>query len=233
MPRLALPAPVVETIAGFRIVRDDLLPGGTKSRVLPVLFDHHKEYVYAGPNEGYAQLALAICAKRYGKQATLFSAARKDKHPRTLTAIGHGAKHVGVRPGYLSVVMDRAVTYAREHGAKLLPFGLLTKELIDALANVAITIPDVPDEVWCVAGSGCLCLALQQAWPTARVCAVRIGKAVPNIGRAVLFEAPERFEQNAKEPPPYPSCGNYDSKVWKFVKQHGKPGAIVWNVAGD
>lgn len=232
MPKLALPAPVVQTIEGFRIVRDDFIPGGTKARVLSVLFDHHKEYVYAGPCEGYAQVALAICAKRYGVKATVFSAARNEPHANTLVAIAAGAKHVGVRPGYLSVVRDRAHWYAHENHAKLLPFGLKTPELIDAMADVASSIPDMPDEVWCVAGSGTLCLALQKAWPTARVCAVRIGKAVPDIGRAVLFEAPERFEQYAKEPPPYPSCGNYDAKLWSFVRRFGNPGALVWNVAG-
>jgi hypothetical protein len=234
MPKLLkdYPAPVLETHAGIVVVRDDLIPGGTKARVLPCLFRPEiAEYIYAGPCEGYAQLALALCAARHGKRATLFSAARKVPHARTQAAIAAGAKVIGVRPGYLSVVQDRARGYAKETGALLLPFGLNTPELRGALAAVSRGIPYQPKEVWSVAGSGTLTLALQMAWPNAVFYAVRIGKAVPNVGKATLLTAPERFEEGAKEPPPFPSCDNYDAKAWQFIRQQAKPGALFWNVA--
>ena len=131
----------------------------------------------------------------------------------------------------MSVVRARARDYCEATGAQLLPFGLDTPAFIGALATVARALPVKPSEVWCAAGSGVLSRALQVAWPEPRCFAVRVG-AEPHVGTAQVFTAPERFEQDAKEPPPFPSCSNYDAKAWRFVRQHASPGALFWNVAG-
>jgi len=55
--------------------------------------------------------------------------------------------------------------------------------------------------------------------------------AAPDAGGAVVLQAPEKFEDAAKDPPPFPSCLNYDAKAWRFVRQRAKPGALFWNVA--
>jgi hypothetical protein len=218
---------------GFIVVRDDLITGGTKARALPVLMAGAcgGEYVYASPAVGYAQVALAHTAKAHGKKATIFCAHRQQKHSRTLEAAAAGAEIHEVRCGYMSVVRARAADYCRERGAKLLPFGLDDPAFIGELAKIARSATKTqPSEVWCAAGSGVLCRALQQAWPSASVNAVRVG-AGPNVGAARLFPAPETFGQDAKVKPPFPSCSNYDAKVWRFIKWYGKPGALFWNVA--
>lgn len=51
--------PVIERFGKILVVRDDLVPGGTKARVLPDLLRGGQEYVYASPAYGYAQIALA------------------------------------------------------------------------------------------------------------------------------------------------------------------------------
>jgi hypothetical protein len=130
----------------------------------------------------------------------------------------------------MSNVRAKARAYCELAGAVLLPFGLDTPEFLAALAVVARGVDAKPREVWAAAGSGTLVRALQLAWPRASFHAVRVG-AVPDIGRAELHIAPERFEQDARQPPPFPSCSNYDAKVWRFVKQHAAPGALFWNVA--
>lgn len=211
-------------------MRDDLFPGGTKARVLSCLFDGRPEYVYASPVQGYAQIALAHAARAAGKTATVFCAARAKEHVRTAEARRAGAKVVAVRPGYLSVVQARAREYCASTGAKLLPFGVDCEEVIEALAGVARSLPIAPAEVWAAAGSGTMIRALQRAWPAARFFAVRVG-AEPNVGRAALLVAPEKFEQRAVSPPPFPSCDNYDAKVWQFIRQRASPGALFWNVA--
>lgn len=224
-------APVIEERNGLLIVRDDLLPGGTKSRALPVLLDGpEQEYVYASPVCGYAQVALAIVAQALGKRATIFCAARTYKHRLTQQAAAAGARIVEVPVGYMTVVKSRAAEYCRAHGARLLPFGLDTPEFLAALADVALALPVAPREVWTVAGSGVLSRALQQAWPDARFYAVRVG-AEPDAGRAITVAAPEKFEQDARVPPPFPSCANYDAKAWRFIQSQAKPGALFWNVA--
>lgn len=223
-------APVVEERDGLLVVRDDLVPGGTKARVLPVLLDAHREYVYASPVYGYAQIALAHVARAHGKRATVFCAQRRVRHPRTAEAELAGARIIEVPHGYMSVVRARAREYCNVSGAKLLPFGLDTEQVIEALADVARSLPVQPAEVWSVAGSGTLTRALQRAWPGARFFAVRVG-AVPNAGAAQVLQARERFEDPARHAPPFPSCANYDAKAWPFLCAQAAPGALFWNVA--
>jgi hypothetical protein len=222
-------APLIQEIDNVLVVRDDLLPGGTKRRALPVLKGSN-EYVYASPVYGYAQVALAHVARESVKRATVFCAKRSIRHPRTHESRAAGARIIEVPCGYMSVLKARARQYCAVTGAELLPFGLDTPAFIDALADVARGLKLNPREVWTVAGSVVLSRALQVAWPAARFFAVQVG-AVPNAGRAVIIKAPERFEQDAKLRPPFPSCGNFDAKAWRFVRQRAAPGALFWNVA--
>lgn len=212
------------------VVRDDLIAGGTKVRSLPVLLTDAAEFVYASPASGYAQIAVAIAARQCGKRATIFVAHRKVPHARTTQAHAAGARIIQVPAGYMAVVRARARSYCQVSGARLLPFGLDAPPFIAALADVARALGLNPPEVWSVAGSGVLTRALQAAWPDAVVHAVRIG-AQPNAGRARLHQAPERYEQDARCPPPFPSCGNYDAKAWRFIQAQAAPGALFWNVA--
>ncbi len=232
-----LPPPKLVEHEGILVVRDDLIQGGTKCRALPVLFEPGiYEYVYASPVQGYAQVALGYCARRYGKKATVFCARRRVRHPRTLEAIQAGASIVEVAPaGYLSVVQARAKTYCEEVGAKLLPFGLDVPAIRTRLTEVARSLKIAPRQVWTVAGSGTLSRALQDAWPAADFFAVQVGHA-PDVGRARLLKAPERFEDGPRGPqPPFPACHNYDAKAWRFIVEQaalGALGALFWNVAG-
>jgi len=234
--RLDAPEPFLQRVGTLQVVRDDLMPGGTKARALSVLFDlEHREYVYASPVQGYAQVALAHCAKAAGCYAHIFCAARKEYHARTREALGLGAIIHELRPGYLSHVQAAARAFVAETpSARLLPFGLDDEAFIEALAGVGRRVARrlfaQPPEVWTVAGSGVLSRALQRVWPEADFHAIQIGHA-PNIGRATLHRAPERFEDDARYPPPFPSCSNYDAKAWRFIQEQAKPDALFWNVA--
>ena len=225
-----LPDPVIEMHEGFMVVRDDILPGGTKRRAIHALFDDRPEYVYASPVYGYAQVALAHAARDHGREATIFCAKRKEHAPLTKQAIAAGATVIEVPHGYLSVVTARAREYCKTVNAKLLPFGLDDPLFIEALAAVVRQMDVAPFEVWTACGSGALTRALQLAWPAARFVGVKVGSA-PNAGRAEVIAAPERYEQPAYFLPPFPSCPNYDAKVWRFMKANARPGALFWNVA--
>ena len=91
--------PIVREHGGVSVIRDDLFPGGTKARFMPVLFEGAEEAVYASPAEGGAQTALATVAKDLGKRATIFVAARAKLHPRTLEAARLGARSEERRVG--------------------------------------------------------------------------------------------------------------------------------------
>jgi hypothetical protein len=228
--------PIIESyeVSGNRIdvVRDDLLPGGTKQaaimefiRTMP-----DREMVYASPRQGYAQIALAAACRSIGRKATIFTAKSKTWHERTIRASGMGAEIVEIPFGYLSVTQSRARKYCEESGSRLMPFGFSCREMVDAISNRAVSLGISPAEVWSVAGSGTLQQGLQQAWPDAKFYAIQIGKR-PEAGIAELIIAPERYEQPAKDKPPFPSCDNYDAKAWQFIKQIASDGALFWNVA--
>jgi hypothetical protein len=229
-----LPLPVVEKHEGIMVVRDDLVPGGTKRRVAGLLLDERRtEYVYASPAFGYAQIALAMACRDAGGRATIFTAKRNKPHKRTEEAIAAGANVVMVPYGYLSNVQAKAKRYAEGTGAKLLPFGFDLPIIRDGIAAVASRLDVCPDEVWTVAGSGMLSMSLQMAWPRAKFFAVAVGAKLTarDICVSAVYCAPEPFERDAKILPPFPSCSNYDAKAWRFVRRYASKGAIFWNVA--
>jgi len=103
--------------AGIYILRDDLLPGGTKSILIDSLVinrDDVNELVYASPCYGGFQIALSIFCKNNNKKATIFCAKRKIRHPNTETCIQNGANVFEVPYGYLSVVEKHAREYIRD-----------------------------------------------------------------------------------------------------------------------
>jgi hypothetical protein len=218
-----LPAPKVERHGHVLVVRDDLIPGGSKRRVIDRLLVGGDEFVYASPAYGYAQIALAHACRAAGKRATIFTAKRSDMHQRTREAAQAGARVVMVPYGYLSNVKAKATAYCNATGAILIPFGMDLPIFGEAFAQIAAAIDTPPPaEVWTVAGSGTLSRALQAAWPAAQFHAVRVG-ADPRAGRAALHVAPERFEDDARDPPPF--------KAWQFIRKLAAPGALFWNVA--
>lgn len=212
------------------VVRDDIVPGGTKQRILMRKIRPGVEYVYATPAYGYAQIAVAHAAEANNAHATLFVAKRKTPHPRTLAAKKAGARIVQVPHGYLSNVQSKANAYCDATGATIIPFGVNAAWFIESLAALARSIEIRPSEVWSVAGSGTLTRSLQKAWPHASFNAVVVG-ASPQTGRAQVWKAPEEYHQDAKLNPPFPSCGNYDAKAWRFLCRHASTGALFWNVA--
>lgn len=221
---------------GILVVRDDTLLGGSKRRALTPLLAHlaaqgFDEFVFGGPAEGYAQLALAYSACDVGVQATYFVAERKTLHKHTVEAQALGCQIIQVKHGRLNVVQSRARRYCEETGAYFFPLGFSTPEFEKLLtAEIRKAIGHLePSETWCVAGSGLLARCLQAVFPDVPNNAVRIGFE-PKAGNARLFQAPESFADQAQVAPPFPSCTNYDAKAWRFIRAEAKPGALFWNV---
>lgn len=225
--------PIVQEIDGVFVVRDDLHPGGTKARFIFELFRDADELVYASPCEGGAQYALAYCARELGKRATIFCAKRGQPHARSLQAKALGATIYQVSPGYLAVARARAATYAKDMGARLLPFGLDMPLAIDRIADAARRI-DIDrlaiDEIWCAAGSGVLSRGLAQAWPAARINRVQIGHKLEGA-----IPAPWPFGHALRQSeggPPFPSDPHYDAKAWAMMRRQGRGRLLFWNCAG-
>lgn len=243
-------APRIEHHAGVDVVRDDLLPGGTKARYLAQLFDAHDEVVYATPVYGGAQLALAYAARERGKHVTLFCAKRAQLHPRTLEAIAAGAHVSFVNPGYLARCQGAAREYAERTGAHLLPFGGDSEAAIDAIAEAAAAVVRAQghyDEVWCAAGSGVLARGIRRGitqadpeWAATTVVGVQVGHALDPAAFDELQISPLPFDRALGVRPPFPSCPHYDAKAWAMCRRRHheawRPSyarrVLFWNVLG-
>jgi hypothetical protein len=221
----------------INVVRDDAMIGGTKqAAIMSLLFDGHwpeSDLAYAGPRQGFAQVALAAACLAAGRQAHVFVCDSTADHPRTAMARQLGAKIHAVPFGRLNVVQAAARRWEAEgEGRRVLPFGLDCPEMIEAIATRAKRAKFIaPTEAWCCAGSGVLARALAKAWPSAQINVVQIGRPPILPPGAMLHVAREAFEDDALVPPPYPSCSNYDAKAWIFVLACAREGALVWNVA--
>ena len=244
-------APRIERHAGVDVVRDDLLPGGTKARYLAQLFDVHDEVVYATPVYGGAQLALAYAARERGKRVTLFCAKRAQLHPRTLEAIAAGAHVSFVNPGYLARCQGAAREYAARTGAHYLAFGGDSEQAIAAIADAAAGVISARgdrhyDEIWCAAGSGTLVRGIQRGmmavdpyWRATRLVAVQVGRglAPAEVGDAAIVEAPLPYERALRLRTPFPSCPHYDAKAWMMclgaaARRPSSARVLFWNVLG-
>lgn len=235
---IQLPKPVIVNHDDILVVRDDLLDGGTKRRGFNVYiesFPDVKEWVYASPRQGYAQLSLAYACRDLGKRATV-TIPKGTRYWLTEEAERLGANIIEVPMGYLTNIQAKARYYVEAHeGSSLIPFGGDHPIIINAIKNVALSLDiQPPTEVWTVMSSGVLSRALQLAWPNAKVYGVQIGHNTTEreMGRAITFRSKYKFTQACKEieRPPFPSSLNYDSKAWSFIKERASNGALFWNV---
>jgi hypothetical protein len=238
------PAPLVELVDGIHVVRDDALAGGSKRRFIDVYIarSEAREFIYASPAYGGAQIALAHAARAAARDATVFVAARSELHPRSLEAQAAGARIVQVPHGYLSNVQAKAKAYAAERGDReLLPFGFEIPEATTALSAAAAQVRrelGAFDEVWCAVGSGMLLRSLMRSGLGATYFGVAIGREAGDAfgSSATIIRHPQPFASDVRPKlrPPFPSCSNYDAKVWQHAKarrvQNWPSRMLFWNV---
>ena len=231
-----LPDPVVKEYDGVKVVRDDLIDGGTKRRAFYVYIKSKPdigEFVYASPRQGYAQLSLAYACKDLGRRATV-TVPQGKRYWLTEKAEELGANIIEVPMGFLTHIQYVAKEYCVMNGSHLIPFGGDHPIIVKAMCEVAKSLNINPKEVWTVMSSGVLSRGLQMAWPDAKVYGVRIGHNTTEIerGRAETFKSRYKFQQECKEDerPPFPSSLTYDSKAWTFIKEHASDDALFWNV---
>lgn len=226
------------------VLREDLLPGGSKLRFLPALCKGATEIIYASPACGGAQVALAVMGHETGQTITIFHAARKERHEMQARAAEYGARFVPVPYGYLSNVQAKARSHAHAGGGLLLPLGFDTPAAqIDYMKFVYQVRADLfsePDEIWLAAGSGMIARCIASAFTKTRIVAVSVGKDLhdsmgffspPNL---YLLQHPLPFEKPTKAECPFPSCANYDRKAWEMLtmRQGDSRNILFWNVMG-
>lgn len=228
----------IEQHNGIYVLRDDLLPGGTKSVFLGQLLDMSKQcFVYASPVYGAMQIALATYCSSIGKQAVIFCAKRKTPHPNSLKAKEAGGMVYQVPYGYLSNCQSKAKQYAAENNGQYIEFGGNCPAALEAISkrmrSITAQLGFEPDVIYTVVGSGTLLKGIIAGTDNARIVGVMVGAEYeePMPSRVELRRYPKKFEEESNIRSPFPSCKNYDLKAWEHCMIDRPAGKVLfWNV---
>ncbi len=223
-----------EQVGSHHVLRDDDIIGGTKRRALALLLKNisHKNIYYAGTTMGHGALALTHACTDVGKTAHIFISG-DESDARVSKLYAAGASVYLQSPSTISSLHDMAQEHANDVGGITLPPAFDMPAFENAMVESLKAFDAKPySEIWTCAVTGTLTRALQRAFPTHPFKTVKVVKAGCDLGSAQIFQAPEKYHQPAKTPPPYPACPYTDAKTWQFVKTQASPDALIWNTAG-
>ncbi|MBC7741809.1 MAG: hypothetical protein H7061_06415 [Bdellovibrionaceae bacterium] len=243
----------------IHVVREDLLPGGTKQRaIIPFLQDlqknNYNEFIYASPFCGFAQVALAYAGKHLGKKITIFCETIKNKegddafHEMSLLAQSLGAHLIA------SANLTEAETLATEHvelnmTAFKIPLGFnhpafilhYAKALADQYRILCDKLQFTPRALWLPIGSGTLAQLFRKVLsPETLINCVDVGvlpaadqriASIHHMDNINFYRTDLQFHEECTMTPPLPSNKFYDAKVWQYIEQYGQHNDVWWNVA--
>ncbi len=242
---------------GIFVVRDDLLPAGTKQRaILPLLDDFIRKKIrhvtYASPFAGFAQVALAYGCNVKGVRCTLFC----EKDPNQSGSRPHPFTELAARWGAEIFLVDdletgerSAAELSEKHGCHKIPLGFHCQEfqqhfqraVREGLKHIRQKLGFFPARAWLPVGSGTLCQAFHQACEgKIEIHCVDVHvlpendfriQAVRDLPNVHYYSASELFKEPALKPPTIPSNIHYDAKLWAIIKNSSRSGDLWWNVA--
>lgn len=227
------------------VVRDDLLPGGTKQRAIgPYLayWSNKGQYTfnYASPFSGYAQIALSLAAYELGLSCNIFV----EKHNGCISEFSKIAGRCAQI--HLCDSLENAEFQATLHEGHKIPLGFndelykqyLQRELTAQWQSIE---KYQPQRVWVPVGSGTLARVLRAIIPleVQLLCVdVRVlHRTDPRISNlnelknSMYFTTWEEFSEPAERLPPINSNKYYDAKLWRIIHKYGKNNDLWWNVA--
>lgn len=252
-PRAVLSELPVEA-GTVHVVRDDLLPGGTKQRAVgnylaDALARGATSFVYASPPPGFAQVALAYVCGRLDVECVLFcEQAAGELHEFALLAQSYGAT---VRPCATLEVAEKEAVVHRDAtpGCRKLPLGFAEPCYVGHLraavdtqwAHLVADLGREPARVWLPVGSATLGLVFSDVLgDRVALCCVDVRILDPHDHRlralmarpgVTMHRAPERFRDPCATHPPIPANTHYDAKLWPLIQAHATDGDLWWNVA--
>lgn len=230
------------------VIRDDLLCGGTKSRIVRdyLIEDiglHYSEYVYVSNPYGGAQIALAETIKNLNEEMA------QQQQQRSFTAvifcegeeeIGspqiEAAKQLGAHYVFGRLAFGNAHYYVAQtkNHAVLLENGFRTPSNTIRLAQQMSSIREqfgIFNQAFCAVASGLLIESMQMADLAQEyygVCVfgrpphgmeMRHRQHVNAIIPALPFDSIPRTDDDL---PPFPSALRYDAKVWRVMSETKK-----------
>jgi hypothetical protein len=244
----------------FKVIDDGLGPiGGTKARAVVPFIEAHPEYdefVYAGPQEGAAIVALCYGAELTRKRATIFVARQRPRHHHVKYACSFKNSTL-VEPSdkRLKMVQKEAEDYVNSKNKKgnkkkvyLISFGLNIPEYNKMFCkNIKNAMPRTlllknPKRIWVPGGSATLYKTLLKVFPDSDFVLIETGKSIwndnktLNMSRTKLIKKIEKFYDVAKYQPPkkfFNPVRTYDAKIWRFFLKECEEGDFIYNVWKD
>lgn len=242
------------------VVRDDLLQGGTKQRAaLPFVRRQQKtgvrEFVYASPFAGFAQVALASACAVVGVDCTLFC--ERDRSREDGAFVPHDFSKLAASFGARLVIcesLEEATRLTALHtcsrpSSSVIPLGFdcaefredLTREVSRQWSLVQRLTGRGSGTLWLPVGSGTLASVFRRVIePERQIKAIDVrvlGSDDPRLRRVaelkgvLLHSAPQPFVERSRTLPPIASNVHYDAKLWEFILRDADDGDIWWNVA--
>jgi len=254
---------IIETLkvknGNIKVVRDDLLNGGTKSRAAvpflkymsrldPVtnlfLGNSINEFVYASPFCGYAQVALALSAAECGFKSTIF--VEKDPYTSKISELSQTIiNHSNIiLCDSLTEAEVLAENYSKTFNKKVfkIPLGFNDPAfrwfLKDNLRNDIKKLNT--KRFWLPVGSGTLASIFREILPKKVKLACINVRVLPDTDSRLEYvksisdlyiSTPEKFHEPRLIAPPIPSNKFYDSKLWQHIYEFANNGDVWWNVA--
>lgn len=222
------------------VVRDDLICGGTKTRVLHSVLQqvpHYaaaSRYAYVSNTYGTAPIVLAWTVARLpptadGRQKVAVIEEHAPRHKNPQMAVALGAQLVSQLPAW------------RAPGEVELPSGFREQATVDGIGRLAQAVGDVYgqfDQVWSVASTGTLAYGLQRGDLGREYHVVNVNPySGVDAGGAHVHEhtAPVPVAAPPGARPPFPSNVHYDAKAWRYVvaahQRAPHQRILFWNVA--
>lgn len=228
----------------FNIIREDLLIGGSKQRIILDIITQKKEknIFYRGPVNGYAQLALAYGCFVLGKKCHLILNKQYKNKLYIITKIAmiFGAViHEIDKPlnnkDELVKINDILDKYKDSY---LLPLGFHTDNVVKSYEKVLLKLKDKikePKRMWLVASSGTVADSLLNIFKNTFFNIVFVGHVRDDYysnNRIKIYKAPQKFRAFPKNIPPYRTELSYDGKIWQFLIKYGLNNDYIFNVEG-
>ncbi len=243
----------------FLVIRDDLLPGGSKQRACSALLEDYitqgtDHFCYASPFAGFAQVALAYTCQQMNLSCHLFCEMDPTQkfsgamHEFTLLARSFGAEITMIKT--LAEADILAAKAAKETARSIkIPLGFnclafrtaFEREIRIEWARIKRFLGKTPKRLWLPVGSGTLASVFNRVLDseTQLQCVnVRVLPAsddriqlLHQNQRVRMYTTPESFQQKAACTPSIPSNIHYDAKIWQFLERFGQDEDVWWNVA--
>lgn len=241
------PPIVYDKVDQYTVIRDDLVPGGSKTRaaypfLVQILSERPeiKKIIYVGAANGFAQVALAYTLKLMKSEILLIIYLQKRFENIQKLALSY-YKNIEF------ILIEDTMWALREDANKrmdnetyMVPFGFhdidFESILFDNLKK-HLNNSVAPRRLWIVAGSGTMLNILMKILPQTYFLAVQVGRKINmddvyDKSRITLYVSTYKLYKDFKGRVPYPTVQSYDAKIWEFIKIHGCPGDYIWNVAG-